>query len=126
VEKLEFASRLRLVLQGRSQKEFAESIGDDQEKLSKYLNSVQMPGYLFWKRMAEAGYNVNWLLTGKGGMYISDADETNLSPELRAMAQKLAGHPELVSTLGEMIELREKLDRTKQELKMEFQRMKKK
>ena len=88
------------------------------------MNGKQQPGPAVMLKLAEAHYNLNWLLTGNGGMYLSEG--TDVPPEIMTMAKKLALYPEIVSTLHEAIELREKFERAKQELKTELQRKKKK
>ena len=107
----EFSLRLKLLMGGKTQKQFAESIGDDQEKLSKYLNDVQQPGFVFLQRMSQAGYNVNWLLTGKGGMYLSDAAATDVAPETMRVAEGLQKYPELLAPVSDAIQLKEEMQR---------------
>ena len=117
---------MKLVQGEKTQKELGELLHIAQPSVNRLLTGENLPGFEVILRLAEIGYNANWLLTGKGGMYLTEERSTVLSPEMQSLAERLGNYPEIVSTLREAIELREKLDRTKQELKMEFQRMKKK
>jgi len=65
--------RLSLIRGGRKQKAFADSLGVNQNYISRYEAGKIKPSFEFLKSVAEKeNININWLLTGKGEMYLSE------------------------------------------------------
>lgn len=73
-----------------SVKEFSKTTEVSQNQLSFYLNNVRIPGGEVLAKFAETGLNINWLLTGKGDMLIS---ESNLIQE---KAEKILAETKLI------------------------------
>lgn len=64
-EDLEFIERLKILIdRERSLTAFAKKVGVRYQKLYKYLSGENFPAYAFFFRLADLGYDVNWLLTG--------------------------------------------------------------
>lgn len=67
--------RLKIVRDGKTQKEFALELDISAPSLQKYELDESVPGGLALAKLAEKGINVNWILTGKGSMHILLPDD---------------------------------------------------
>ena len=63
-------ARLELLRGDRSQKEFAEWIGESPTTVNGYFTGSSRPKIDFLRSMAMKGININWFLTGQGHPYI--------------------------------------------------------
>lgn len=68
-------ARLKRVRGGKTQKEFAQELEISAPSLQKYELNEAVPGGGALAKLSENGINVNWILTGKGSMYIILPDE---------------------------------------------------
>lgn len=71
--------------------EFAEKLSNlgykfDKGKLSKYERGVVKPATDYYTAISRLGYNVDWLLTGEGEMYINKCSGDK---ELKAEIERL-------------------------------------
>lgn len=66
-KKEEIAARLRSLLPYHNgvQASFARAIGASDQNVCDWLSGRNLPGSLMLARMAEAGVDVRWLLTGQ-------------------------------------------------------------
>ena len=67
--------RLKIVRGGKTQKEFAQELDISAPSLQKYELNESVPGGLALAKLVEKGINVNWILTGKGSMYVLLPDD---------------------------------------------------
>lgn len=67
--------RLKLVRGATTQKEFAQELGISAASLQKYELNQSIPGGLALAKLTEKQININWMLTGRGSMYISLPDD---------------------------------------------------
>ena len=98
-----FGKRLRelRVYFGDSQEEFARKTGTSNAALSRFENEVRFPGAAFFDRTRNIySVNLNWLLSGQGGMF-------SLCEENPSEAVKIV--EELVKHAKKMEQLTEKL-----------------
>ena len=79
------------------QGEFAQKINILQQQLSKYERGENKPSADFFIKLVEvANVNINWLLTGKGKMFV-DKDKIYRSPD--AVEIKYYDNPALIETI---------------------------
>jgi transcriptional regulator with XRE-family HTH domain len=67
--------RLKWVRGSRTQVEFAQELDISTPALQKYELNESVPGGLALAKLAEKEINVNWILTGKGSMYVLLPDD---------------------------------------------------
>jgi transcriptional regulator with XRE-family HTH domain len=83
---MQLKDRLKVVFdtQNISQKKFSDILGIGQSTLNNYLTGVSEPNFKNIKLLATAfpNLNINWLLTGEGGMYIDISIESLESIEI--------------------------------------------
>lgn len=65
---MSFSERLKIIIDEdyKTQSNFAEAIRATKASVNDYLSSKRKPNYDVLKKIAELGYNMNWLLTGEG------------------------------------------------------------
>jgi transcriptional regulator with XRE-family HTH domain len=68
-------ARLKMIRGSRTQKEFAQELDITVPSLQKYELNESVPGGLALAKLVEKEINVNWVLTGKGSMYIHIPDD---------------------------------------------------
>ncbi len=73
--KNEVLQRLKILLGDKSIKEFSEELEVKEGLIKSYLYGGRNPGFNFFNALARAGYDVNWLLTGKGTPRRASTDE---------------------------------------------------
>lgn len=86
--------RLSLIRGKRTQTEFADFLGVNQNYISRYEKGKVKPSFEFLKSIAEKeSININWLLTGKGEMFSDDdkskSDMAREIAELKRDKQKI-------------------------------------
>jgi len=75
---------------GLSQRQAAKNIGIAQSKMSKIVNGNQSAGNEFLIKLIEMfNLNINWLLTGKGTMYLDGKQDDNDKKSLDEHKQKV-------------------------------------
>lgn len=77
-------SRLREIIDhtGLTQKRFAESVELNQSHLSAIINGSKELSGATVEKIAEQyceEYNIGWLLTGRGPMFLSETNQTRIS-----------------------------------------------
>lgn len=87
---------------GRTQKEFAEWVGDSPKKVNGYLLGEFRPALDFMERLALKGVNVNWLLTGKGNIYLTYQQAKEL-PEIQQLLHEIDNDAELARSVTEFV-----------------------
>lgn len=94
-----FEQRIKHIRGKRTMKEFADLIGATQQKISNYESGKVRPNYEVLSNISMAGYNLDWLLTGNGEIYVYERDvgkeelieeNTNLKRELEAVKKMAA------------------------------------
>lgn len=67
------SSRLKIIVSDRNQtvKAVSEDINFSEKSLGTYINGKSLPKFDFFYALYEAGYNINWLISGEGQMYRS-------------------------------------------------------
>lgn len=118
-----FRERLVQIIGGRSQKEFADSVGEIPKKVNDYVLGTSKPGWGFLVKLAEHGYNVNWLLTGEGPVYVEQSDVA-LPIGVQGLIRELKEHPELADGLLDHVRLVMKSIQTSAKLVGEFDKAK--
>lgn len=63
---MDFKERFRELRGTRSKTEFAKELGITQQKISNYEYGIVKPTYEVFEKLAKAGINLNWLITGIG------------------------------------------------------------
>lgn len=65
---MSFSERLKIIIEKdyKTQSNFAEAIRVTKASVNDYLSSKRKPNFDVLKKIAELGYNMNWLLTGEG------------------------------------------------------------
>lgn len=65
---MSFSERLKIIIEEdyKTQSNFAEAIRVTKASVNDYLSSKRKPNFDVLKKIAELGYNMNWLLTGEG------------------------------------------------------------
>lgn len=92
-ESKDFVVRLRLLIGSRTQKEFAEWIGQSPQRVNNYLNTGTEPTADFLRSLAKKGVNVNWLLIGEGPVYVESGRET-IPAEVEIIMKELGAYPQ--------------------------------
>jgi hypothetical protein len=73
----------------RTQKEFADWLGDLPKKVNDYLLGNSRPGWDFLGKLAKKGVNLNWLLTGQGAVYVKDQADFIIPPEAQLLLRQM-------------------------------------
>ena len=65
---MSFESRLKQIIHNfyKSQVELAKDLKVSKVAISEYLNAKRKPNYNMLKKFYDLGYNINWLISGKG------------------------------------------------------------
>lgn len=89
----EIVTRIKLLIEKRAggvKKEFAEALGIYPSLIEKWTNQGNMPSAEHLSNFAtKLNVNINWLLTGKGPIYIDKSESPIQSPELSLRTQKI-------------------------------------
>lgn len=105
-----FSERLGVIVGQERQIDFANRVGISQTTLSRLLNGKQEPGPDVLMKLCEAGYNVNWLLTGRGPVRIDALGQYPAVPgEVVAVAEQIAKYPNLVEPIIGLIQANEQM-----------------
>ena len=113
---------------GLSQSKLSSDIGIGQHNLSRYESGqVDLPIHAM-SAIYILGYNLNWLICGKGSMKIKDNEDTesnlllleNENKKLKDRIQKIEKEKaelskELIQRLGEIVDLHKRLNNDKKE-----------
>jgi len=99
----EIAKRLKIAFSGIKGYEVAEKLGVDKATVSRYLSGKNMPTIDGLIKISElTGFSIDWLLTGKGAMKLSD-DLTEKSETYKSAVNIIILTPdELKSRLKEL------------------------
>lgn len=82
-----FEDRFRSLRGDLTQEEFANRIGITKQKVSNYEKGIVKPTFDVFALMASRlKINLNWLITGKGDPYISNADGKILKKTKKVLA----------------------------------------
>ena len=96
-----------------SKKEFAEKLGFAYANLARYLSgqlktTIDSENY---RKFAESGININWLLTGEGEMFITDVAESAPLQIIPQEGEEAAGIPfydiDVMAHIAESLDLKE-------------------
>lgn len=96
-----------------SKKEFAEKLGFAYANLARYLSgqlktTIDSENY---RKFAESGININWLLTGEGEMFITDVAEDSPLQIIPAEGEETACIPfydiDVMAHIAESLDLKE-------------------
>ncbi len=96
-----------------SKKEFAEKLGFAYANLARYLSgqlktTIDSENY---RKFAESGININWLLTGEGEMFITDVAEASPLQIISAEGEETACIPfyviDVMAHIAESLDLKE-------------------
>lgn len=96
-----------------SKKEFAEKLGFAYANLARYLSgqlktTIDSENY---RKFAESGININWLLTGEGEMFITDVAEASPLQIIPAEGEETACIPfydiDVMAHIAESLDLKE-------------------
>lgn len=73
-----------------SQSQFADNIGVARASISHIISGRNKPGYDFIERTASRypSLNIEWLITGRGKMYLSDAEADRI-PRCESPARRI-------------------------------------
>ena len=107
-----------------TQSELAAKLGITQGAVSGLMRGDFLPSYEVMQKFVELGYNPMAMLTGSGPLKL-DQPVQPLPIQLAPIADKLHKYPEVLESLRDAIETREKLDAVQQQLKAKFQPKKK-
>lgn len=66
--------RLTHIRGSRSQAEFAQELGVHKNSLGNYERDSRTPDADFLRKIVEAGYNANWLITGEGPVMVGQPE----------------------------------------------------
>jgi len=98
---------IKLLRNGREYKEFAAWLSPegkvDKGNLSKYEKNKIKPTFEFFYAAAKRNINLNWLLTGKGEMYVSDNKNDDLLAQINKLNQKVHFYKNEIGKVAEKI-----------------------
>ena len=117
------------VLQGeKKQKEFAEWLGESPSTVNGYMTGFRRPGIDLLISLAERGVNVNWLLTGRGAVYIENSGRAldELPANLKRLVEDLLVTPAMIDDVAAVVRSKQELEEAMYMLKQSFSRKKKK
>lgn len=103
-----------------SQQEFAEKLHTTQATVSRYEKDLRMPDADFLEKLTELYHlNINWLLTGKGEMFLGQTSQTS---EFQANNNELEKQQKRLQDLQKQVDL---LKKNIQEIDIEYDQEKK-
>jgi len=94
-------------------------LGISQGAVSDLLSGKFAPSYEVMQRLVELGYNPLTMLSGKGPLRL-DGEPSQIPVQLASVAGVLYKYPELLGTVRDAIETREKLEAAQNQLKAEL------
>ncbi len=112
----------------RTQKEFAEWLGESPTTVNGYFTGASRPKIEFLRSLAAKGVNLNWLLTGIGEVYIKKEGKSGLPPEAQVFLAELVQDgtpvenlPEIMKYLKDLREHQRHTDAAKEQLRVGLQ-----
>lgn len=124
--------RLEILRGSRTQKEFAEWLGEGVTTVGSYFTGVSRPGIGFLESLAKKGVNLNWFVTGEGPVYRGEDERfAKLPPEAQVFLMELIQDgtkpenlPEIMQDLKKLREFNRAEETTKETLRLRMRVLK--
>lgn len=122
---MNWIDRLRLIQGERKQKDFAEWLGESPGRINNYLKgSNDYPAADFLVRVGEKGISINWLLMGRGDMFMESSLEYRMSEELQMLVKEVGDAPAAALKLTEIVRRAKETNKADQQAKSTFEGLK--
>ena len=100
---MSFRDRISIILKNdyTSQAQLADDLGVSKAIISKYLKSERSPNFEMLEKFYKLGYNLNWLVSGRGSIRRSFINEEELDEYDRVVFEHFESFSKLISYSGD-------------------------
>lgn len=120
-----WVNRLKTVIGERSQKDFADWIGESPKRLNNYLlENNEYPAADFLIGLARRGININWLLTGEGDVYIKSGKQYESTEEMQILVRELSEAPAMIPRVTDIVRRAKDVKKADDEVQSAFEGLK--